>query len=259
MFARRIIPAVPPLFVALEILVNRFESLRTRGLLVVGLLLAAGLPLPLYDEERLRIGGIADERRFYPQLVVEAREYQARTVAESLAGSPVRVAIAGGMLAFGYYSKLPYVVELTGLTQYSLAKSPISERGRIGHEKSADDTWLREHGVHLLVSHEFPPVNPPPRPHRYDDLYFGSAVRARIVSFSVPVMNALRRDPAVTFTPIEQMIDEVERQIEDGSLSHAEQLTEELYDYYFRTADETAREEYWALRRQIDRQRACHE
>ena len=35
----------------------------------------------------------------------------------------------GGMCVFGYYSRLPYLVEMTGLTQYSLAKAPLMARG----------------------------------------------------------------------------------------------------------------------------------
>jgi hypothetical protein len=72
----------------------------------------------------------------------------------------------------------PVPGRLTGLTQYSLARRPLAERGPIGHEKTADDPWLREHGVHFVVSQDFSPVARF-EPRRHDEVLFGDLARAR--------------------------------------------------------------------------------
>ena len=87
----------------------------------------------------------------------------------------------GGMCMFAYYSKLPYLVEMTGLTQYSLARLPLAERGLIGHEKQPDDRWLDDHDIHLVVAQEWPIAPPPPAARRHDELYVDDLVKARIL------------------------------------------------------------------------------
>ena len=172
MFARRLLPAAPLLFLVIENRVARWPNPRT-SLALAGLaLMAAALPLPLF-EHWSRINGIGDERRFYPAEIVETRRQQAEAVGRALAGSPARVAFEGGMCVFGYYSGLPYLVEITGLTQYSLAKRPIAERGFIGHEKVADSEWLTENDDPLRRQPGAAPRDASVPPLALDEIYFG--------------------------------------------------------------------------------------
>lgn len=253
MFARRLIPVVPLVFLVLEDLIARLRSRRTQVVLALVCVLAAALPLSLYSAQRTRIQGIADERLFYPERAIEARKRQAEVIGGALAGTNARVAFEGGMCVFGYYSRLPYLVEMTGLTQYSLAKRPLAQRGYIGHEKAADEAWLRENNIHLMVSHKFPPVALLDR--RFDEVYFDGIAKARIVIYSDEVMDHLRGNSLVRFTPIERLIEQRRAEISHASVADAERIFEELYQYYFRGAGERSGGEARTLLDMIERKR----
>jgi len=254
MFARRLLPAAPLVFLVIENRVARWPNPRA-SLALAGLtLLAAALPLPLFDHWS-RINGIGDERRFYPPEIVELRRQQAEAVGRALAGSPARVAFEGGMCVFGYYSRLPYLVEITGLTQYSLAKRPIAERGFIGHEKVADSEWLTENEIHFVVSQALPPVTRPPRTLSLDEIYFGDLAKARIHIYSDDVMDALRGRPDVDFVPIERVVELSKRRMERASLAEAERIYEDLQRFYFHTAGARGEAFDRELRASLDRKR----
>jgi hypothetical protein len=254
MFARRLLPAAPLLFLVIENRVARWPNPRA-SLVLAGLALtAAALPLPLFDHWS-RINGIGDERRFYPAEIVETRRQQAEAVGRALAGNPARVAFEGGMCVFGYYSELPYLVEITGLTQYSLAKRPIAERGFIGHEKVADSEWLTENEIHLVVSQALPPVTRQPRTLGLDYIYFGDVAKARIHIYSDEVMDALRGRPDVDFVPIERVVELSKKRMERGSLAEAERIYDDLQRFYFRTAGARGEAPARELRATLDRKR----
>ena len=235
MFARRLLPVAPLLFLVIENRVARWPNPRV-SLTLAGLALAtAALPLPLFDHWS-RIDGIGDERRFYPPEIIEARRRQAEAVGRALAGTHARVAFEGGMCVFGYYSGLPYLVEITGLTQYSLAKRPIDERGFIGHEKVADSEWLTDNEIHFVVSQALPPVKRKPHTLRLDEIYFGDLAKARINVYSDDVMDALRGLPDVDFVPIERVVGLSKKRLERVSLAEAEHIYADLQRFYFRSA-----------------------
>jgi arabinofuranosyltransferase len=244
MFARRILPAVPLLLLALEGQLAQVRDARGQaGLAVVGLASAA-LTLPVYDATHPTIRGVADERRFYPERIITLRRTQARAVSAALAGSDVRVVLEGGMCSFGYYCSLPYLVEMTGLTQYSLAKLPLAARGWVGHEKHASEAWLAEHGIHLVISHRLPPIERPAENPPWDRLYFGNAAVARIVRYDDAVMDPLRALPGIAFVPIEELVERRRRQMQHVTAETAERLYAQLDRYYFRGAGE--RGQAWA-------------
>jgi hypothetical protein len=252
MFARRLIPAVPLLLLVIEDQLGRVRDARVQGVLAATCLVAAVASVSIFSDERPRISGIADERRFYHPLVMDARRHQAELVRRALADTDVRVMLEGGMCVFGYYSRLPYLVEMTGLTQYSLAKLPLEKRGNVGHEKTPTQEWLTENDIHLIVSHQYPPVSRPPGPQRANEVYFDDGAMARIYLYSDAVMDRLRRIPQVSFVPIEGVIERARRQIEQASPATAEQIYRDLDQYYFRAAGERGQEAARALRALID-------
>lgn len=245
MFARRLLPAVPCVLLALEQLLLRLEPARLRIWLAAGGLAGAALPLPLF-EHWARIQNIGQERSFYPPEVIATRREQAETVAHALAGTPARVAFEGGMCVFGFYSRLPYLVEITGLTQYSLARRPLAQRGFIGHEKVADDAWLTENGIHMVVRQDLPPVRPGDAPPRSDEIRFGDRARARIVLYDDAVMDPLRRLPDVHFTPIERVLRLAARRMQDAPPGEAAEIYAEMRRYYLARAG--ARGASWEAR-----------
>jgi hypothetical protein len=184
---------------------------------------------------------VYDERRSYPEATIAKRKLQGRTVGAALAGTEVRAAFEGGMCVFGYYSELPYLVEATGLTQYSLAKLPITERGAIGHEKSPDPAWFRENRIHLLFKRDLPPLERPADPAAIDEIRFGDTAFARILHYSDDVMDPLRGRPDVSFVPIEAAIERAAALMESSSPAAARRIYDQLARYYFDTAGERGR------------------
>lgn len=216
MFARRLIPAVPLVLTVLDDWLNRIPDARLRTAIFALALVGASLPYPVYDDANPKIAGIADERRFYPDRAIELRRMQADAVAAALAGTAPRIVLEGGMGSFGYFSRLPYLVEMTGLTQYSLARLPLRERGRIGHEKQPDDRWYTENRIHFIVSHDFPPVPPGNANRRWDRIRFGDVAHGTIWTYDEQLMDRLRGRPGVAFMPIEDVLAAARRVIADS-------------------------------------------
>ncbi len=254
MAARRLLPAAPLVFLVLEEGLARWRE-PTRALLAAAaILVAAALPAPVF-ERVARINHVGEERLFYPREAIDARRAQAGVVRAALEGTGARVAFEGGMCVFGYYSRLPYLVELTGLTQYSLAKRPLLERGPIGHEKTADDAWLRENRIHLVVSQDFPPIAKP-APRRHDELVFGNLARARIVLYSDAVMDPLRDRPGVDFAPIERVLETAVREMETADAARAREILSGLEAWYFEHAGPRGEERARPLREILARKEA---
>jgi hypothetical protein len=249
MFARRVLPAVPLLLLAAEGELAQLPLRRAR-VATLACVAAAALPYPVLGERALW-RGVADERRFYPPRAVAARALQGRSVGAALAGTGARVAYEGGMCTFGYYSGLPWLAEMTGLTHYSLAKLPLEARGRPGHEKQATEAWLHEQGVHFVVSQRFPPVPEPPSTAD-DQIRFGDTAAARIVRYDDAIMSRLREQPGIRFTPIERVLAQRRREIERADRAEAEAIYERLARYYLDGAGERGAAEARALRELID-------
>jgi hypothetical protein len=229
MFARRVLPAVPLLLLAIEGEIATLAATRARAI-ALACVAAAALPYPVLGQRAL-VRGIADERRFYHESALTARRLQGQVVGDALSGTGARVMYEGGMCAFGYWSGLPWLAEMSGLTHYSLAKLPLAERGRPGHEKRATDAWLRERGVNFVISQRFPPIPSTPSPP-LDALYFGEIAVARIARYDDAVMDRLRGARGVRFVPIERVIEQRRREIERADRAEAERLYAWLDDFY---------------------------
>jgi hypothetical protein len=172
--------------------------------------------------------------------VIEKRRLQAEVVARALEGSGARVMFEGGMCVFGYYSGLPYLVEMTGLTQYSLARLPLERRGWIGHEKSASEAWLDENDIHLIVGQAFPPVARPAGAPP-DLLFFGDVAVAKIHRYDPAVMEHLSRQPGVSFVPIARVLERSRREAGRATRGRAQEILAWLDRYYFDGAGERGR------------------
>jgi hypothetical protein len=243
MFARRLIPVLPLLFVAAEEALSRLSRGTAAG---IALAACAGalLPLPLYGGEPGAIRGVYDERASYPETTLEARRRQAEAAGRGLAGLDVRAAFEGGMCVFGFYSGLPYLAEATGLTQYSLAKRPLEQRGVVGHEKRPDARWFEENRIQLLFKRDLPPLPAAtPDSGAFDEIRFGNVVRAQILHYDAPTMDSLRGRPDVSFVPIEEALERSTARLTRLRPGDAQALLARLDRYYFRTAGPGAQRE----------------
>ena len=235
MFARRIIPTMPFLFLVLEDALVSMPGWLARAGVIVLAAVGISAPFPIYATRTEKIRGIANEPAYSTKSYIAMRKAQAEAAAQALAKTPVRAMFEGGMCMFGYYSNLPYLAEMTGLTQYSLAKKPIAERGYIGHEKAGDAAWLTDNRMQFIFSQALPPV-PRTEPRRVDEIYFGDTLKARIWIYVDAVMDPLRGNPGVRFVPIERALQAAQQQIEQASYEEATGIYDFLDRYYFQTA-----------------------
>jgi len=251
MFARRLLPAVPFLFLVLEDLLRAIAHPMVRIAVVALAVVGACLPYPVYGRAVQQISGISNEPAFYGSPYIETRRVQAKAAAKALTGLPVRAIFTGGMCMFAYYSELPYLVEEHGLTQYSVAKKPLAARDRVGHEKIADQVWATEHNIHLTFMYDLPPVSPAV-PREADEIFFGDRLKARIWTYDDAIMDRLRANPAVSFVPIEVTLAAAREQIDQRSHEHAEGVLAFLERYYFRTAGPEKRPLAEALKARVE-------
>ena len=235
MYARRLLPALAFLWLLFEELLHASAVRRGAQGLFVATLLAAALPRTIYPATPRFVDGITNEWAHYPRAYVAAARLHGEAFGAMLDGTPVRAAFEGGLAMFAYYSRLPYLVEMTGLTQYSLAKQPLLGRGRIGHEKSADGRWLTDHHIHLLLFHD-PQLLVADGHRRFDVVRFGTHVTAKIWKYSDAVMDPLRRRGDVDFIPIEMVLAQAERDIAAASAHDAQLIMHFLERYYFADA-----------------------
>jgi arabinofuranosyltransferase len=230
MFARRLLPVVPLVLIALEEGLLLLRDDRKRLAAAVILLLGMLAPAPIYRPGELRIQGIADEPRFYPPETLALRKRQGEAIGRALAGTDARVAFEGGLCMLAYYSRLPYLAEITGLTQYSLAKRPLAARGFVGHEKAADAQWFAENEIDLLIRARSPLNDGLPR--KLDEITFEGVTRAAILRWRESLFRPLATRPGVALTPIEDAIAATRSRIEAApSRALAESILSELVSY----------------------------
>ncbi|MCH2170772.1 hypothetical protein MK489_08295 [Myxococcota bacterium] len=156
MYGRLLCPLLAPLFVAAEVGLRTLFVRRRWGVAAVALCLLALTAVPT----RIFAPGekkwhISDERTFYPlvsffPLEVESRYFRwARSIDRHLRSQGVDPRIALECVGtVGYYTGLP-VIDTLGLTDAWVARRPIRQRGRPGHEKRAPIPHVFARGAEL--------------------------------------------------------------------------------------------------------------
>lgn len=150
MHTRLLLPALPFAWLAAE---QALETLPRRARLTTGALLVlttALAPAALGPTESA--SGVVDERAHYDPQRAERLERDARVLRRFLADLPVRAAFIGGQARLVYRTEVPLAIEAeTGLTDAWVARQPLAERGRVGHEKRAPPSYLVDRRrVHLV-------------------------------------------------------------------------------------------------------------
>ena len=201
MFARFFLPITPWLLLLCESLAQRPRHSAWRLALTGGLL---GLILLGIVLKHVRLSadrpfhGITDE----PTLHSFARLDRVRGIGQALqicfAGTQAKVLLAGGQASLAYYAQFPIAVESYGLTDASIAHSPIQHRGRPGHEKFADARYIDEHEVNFKIYYH--PMRHLPQ---FVRVGFrgpgGSPIEGEILVYNRKLMDVLKTRPEVQF------------------------------------------------------------
>jgi hypothetical protein len=144
MFARFLIPATPFLLILLELgWLRVFASRPARGYVFAGLVLGGMLvsPTPVTGYE-FRYD-VANEWAYYSRERVADLDHEAEVLAPFFEGLPVRVAFYGDEARVMYKARLAVAIESSAaLTEPILAREPLQQRGRPGHEKYPSAEYL---------------------------------------------------------------------------------------------------------------------
>lgn len=164
MAGRFLVPVVPWLLVGA---VRAAAALRPRaGLAVVALAGATLRGGSLLTPFTIR-WGLTDEGTCYVvnhvhPLEIEHHSFrEGRALGEHFAARGLRPVVAtSGIGMVGFYSDLE-IVDMLGLTDAVIARTPVRRRGRPGHEKVPPEGYLDERGVDLVRVDVYRPVDEP--------------------------------------------------------------------------------------------------
>jgi hypothetical protein len=162
MFARMLLPATPFLMILMEAGLAALAGSRPVAQACVSVMLLAALVLPPYPMQGYTlIHGVANEPFWYSREGMRGRLDQlTATLGKYFAGLPVRVAFLGAEAQVMYGANIPVAIESdAGLTDRFIARQPLDQRGRVGHEKKAPlDYLVHQRKVHFTFSQEAGPT-----------------------------------------------------------------------------------------------------
>ena len=246
MFARFLLPVTPLLLVLTELGIARISAGRARPQWLFAGAVGAAIfltpyPFPPNDSYAL-IHGIVREPNFYSPKKTYRMKKQGLALRKYLDGLPVCVAFYGGEARLVYYARPMFAIEcVTGLTDHDIARQPLKERGRIGHEKLATaDYVLRKRRAHLTFFHNAPALLQLDREVPPVTIEM-AGVQGRVLTWDPAIMDSLRQRGA----SFQDFPSELDRVLKERSMTFA--WTEWLsYDkmsrFYFDQAPDSARE-----------------
>jgi hypothetical protein len=244
MFARFLIPATPFLLILLELgWLRAFAARPAWGYGVAGLLLGGMLlsPSPVAGHE-FRYG-VANEWEYYSPERVADLDHAAEVLAPFFAGLPVRVAFYGDEARVMYKARFEVAIESSAaLTERELARKPLNERGRPGHEKYPSAEYLiGERAAHVTFSkvpQQLIRLNQyiPKVTVRFSDDVFG-----QLLHWDPELMAALHRRGA-RFDDFNGMLDGYIAQMPSVPPRERSHFFERLERFYFDHVDDPFRE-----------------
>lgn len=254
MHARFVIPMIP--FIAFIILHSLVQLIPTPKILnrVLSFLLLCSFAETLIRIQLFKIkddkgntitillDDVADERWYYTALrPIEAEIEGGQALHDAFEGVNARLLIRGAQACLGYYANFNYIQEYHGLTDTAIAHSPITSRGRIGHEKKASYEYLQNKGIHFIFNNAFS-----------DDAYkFGELklpfyiAQVEMITYDNVIMDQLKQrlGDSFTFTDFRTYLDNYI--MEKLTVVSKEQLKKDyadFYSYYFRHNNDKIRE-----------------
>ena len=210
MFARFLVPITPLLYFGGEGAMRSFLRRRTRSSgdeqyemaaktsrfrWWIPALIALAATAGRYDPYRGRalpvIGYVGEEHKIYTSEGMRHLKATALATRATMQAADPVVAFVGAQAALIFYWDITTAIEAqTGLTDRSIARMPLEERGWVGHEKSAPLAYLRERDVAFIL-------RPPPPERRASNGVMkieGLIGEFEIIKYRPETMEILRRD-----------------------------------------------------------------
>lgn len=160
MYARFIIPVIPLIYFVIEYSLSKLKNV---SLLVAVVIL---VPAEVYLRNDLfyypsgehkpafELKGVTDEQWYWSNPVngedtfIDIDRKIATEAGKMLSG---KVVLLKSQCAFGYYLGTNVIcIDNSGLTDRFIAKQPLANRSRVGHERSAPEEYLKQRGVDYM-------------------------------------------------------------------------------------------------------------
>ncbi len=204
MFARFMLPATPFLALLAE---HAVRSQKRLSLAWAALVILATLAGGIWRERTLRWPamprGVTDERSVYPPEDVTARRMHGARIAACFDSTDASFLVLSAQAGLAYFARYPVAVEVNGLTDRTLARQPITARGRPGHERKPTTEYLRERRIHFMVVHR-----PVAQQRQYAAIRFGG-LDGEIITYDRALMERVRRRcKDVEFVDFPQYLDD---------------------------------------------------
>lgn len=160
MFGRMLVPIAPFLLLLVERGLAAALPARPLARAAIAAALLAGMLLtPTEVDGGRRPRGIADERDAYVRVLAgwaQRADDNGAVLARMFDGLPVRVGFFGAQARLVYRSRVATAIECeTGLTDATIARQELRERGRVGHEKHAKLSYLVARRVDFLLTRDW--------------------------------------------------------------------------------------------------------
>jgi hypothetical protein len=206
---------------------------------------AAGVvltPYPLPRDRFASVQGIVYEPHYYTRAATEQARREGLGLRRYFEDLPVTVAFFGGEARLVYYARPRVAIEcVTGLTDRAIARQPLAQRTRIGHEKLASvDYLLGERNAHLAFFRNARSVLRLDEEIPLVDIDLGG-VRGWVLTWDAALMDSLRERGAV----IQDFPTELDGLLAAASPEHAMLdwfRYDKLHRFYFRSVDDPERE-----------------
>lgn len=245
MYARFLIPMIPIIyFIAETSLSKLIKSSKVLNFIFVFVVLFNLGEKSFRDNlfinengERISIyelNGIADEHWFYTNTEsynginhISFSKLFSEELKKYFRNKEVKVLIYGAQACLAYYADFDYVIENNGLTDSTIAHQPLTERGRIGHERVPSYSYLSSKGIDFAFE---APSNELPDFHRIDFKILNQYFQATIVTYDKKLLNILENEfpNSIRYVNFESYLDEY--------LKNSNNLTKEQikadYDYF---------------------------
>ncbi len=213
MFARFLVPMTPLFYFGGEIALRSFLRRETRSSgedshtaqktsaansgfqwwipALIALAATAGRYDPYRGRDLPVIGYVGEEHKIYTSEGMRHLKAAALATRATMQAADPVIAFVGAQAALIFYWDITTAIEAqTGLTDREIARTPLEERGWIGHEKSAPLAYLRERDVAFIL-------RPPPPERRAPDRIIkieGLIGEFEIIKYRPETMEILRRD-----------------------------------------------------------------
>lgn len=238
MQTRRLVPVVPLFVMACTLELSSWGTpgIRWVAATLVTLFAALAVPIVATFGQEGRLWGIADERTYYPKKVIDFRRKQGEALAAVFEGTRAGFVIEGGLCVLAYYSHLPHIVEINGLTDKTIARQEISTRGLHGHEKNPTNEYLDQRDVQYVVLHSIPP-----RRRKFNIIELSHAnlyLHARY--YDPAVVEKLRSHAGVKALNARELVRIAQREVTSGDCMRASATFAVMDSYLFQRNPEFA-------------------